>query len=34
MKKTIATILSLLMILSAVPFTGAFAAEENGAPSD
>ena len=34
MKKTIAIILSLLMILSAVPFTGAFAAEENGAPSD
>ena len=34
MKKTLAIVLALLMMLSAVPFTGAFAAEEKGAPAD
>ena len=34
MKKTIAIILALLMILGTVPFTGVFAAEEKGSPSD
>ncbi len=34
MKKTLAIVLALLIMLSAVPFTGAFAAEEKGAPSE
>ena len=34
MKKTTAVILSLLMILTAIPFAGAFAVEDNGTPSD
>ena len=34
MKKTIAILLALMMIMTAVPFTGAFAAEDQGAPSD
>ena len=34
MKKTIAILLAMLLILTAVPFTGAFAAEDKGAPSE
>ena len=34
MKKTIAILLAMLLILTAVPFTGAFAAEDKGAAQD